>query len=64
MLTITLDQQSCLDKKLAGGKGHGLAGMLQAGIPVAPGFVIWPKPDWGPASRRPWARWTAPSRTR
>jgi pyruvate,water dikinase len=40
MLTITLDQQSCLDKKLAGGKGHGLAGMLQAGIPVAPGFVI------------------------
>jgi pyruvate, water dikinase len=40
MLTITFDQQSCLDKKLAGGKGHGLAGMVQAGIPVAPGFVI------------------------
>lgn len=40
MLTINFDQQSCLDKKLAGGKGHGLAGMVQAGIPVAPGFVI------------------------
>lgn len=40
MLTITLDHQNCLDRGLAGGKGHGLAGMAQAGIPVAPGFVM------------------------
>jgi pyruvate,water dikinase len=39
MHTIPFEHQNCLDPKLAGGKGHGLAGMAQAGIPVAPGFV-------------------------
>lgn len=39
MHTIPFHHQNCLDAKLAGGKGHGLAGMAQAGIPVAPGFV-------------------------
>jgi pyruvate,water dikinase len=40
MLTVTFDDPKCLDPKLVGGKGHGLATMTQAGIPVAPGFVV------------------------
>jgi len=39
MHTIPFHHQNCLNAKLAGGKGHGLASMAQAGIPVAPGFV-------------------------
>lgn len=37
---LTFEQQSALDLALVGGKGHGLAVMAQAGIPVAPGFII------------------------
>jgi pyruvate, water dikinase len=39
MHTVPFDDRNCLDAKLVGGKGYGLAGMAQAGIPVAPGFV-------------------------
>ena len=38
--TLTFEQQSALDLAQVGGKGHGLALMAQAGIPVAPGFII------------------------
>jgi len=37
---LTFEQQSALDLAQVGGKGHGLAVMAQAGIPVAPGFII------------------------
>ena len=40
MLTVTFEHPRCLDPKLVGGKGCGLAGMTQASIPVAPGFVV------------------------
>lgn len=38
--TLTFEQQSALELSQVGGKGHGLALMAQAGIPVAPGFII------------------------
>lgn len=38
--TLTFEQQSALELAQVGGKGHGLALMAQAGIPVAPGFII------------------------
>jgi len=38
--TLTFEQQSALEPAQVGGKGHGLALMAQAGIPVAPGFII------------------------
>ncbi|CAM5433880.1 PEP/pyruvate-binding domain-containing protein [Eoetvoesiella caeni] len=37
---LTFEQQGALDVARVGGKGHGLAVMAQAGIPVAPGFII------------------------
>ncbi len=39
-LTVPFEHQAALDKHLVGGKGHGLAVMAQAGIPVSPGFTI------------------------
>lgn len=38
--TLTFEQQEALSLEQVGGKGHGLALMAQAGIPVAPGFII------------------------
>lgn len=38
--TLTFEQQNALELAQVGGKGHGLALMAQAGIPVAPGFII------------------------
>jgi len=40
MLTVEFAHQSSLDKRLVGGKAHGLALMTQAGIPVSPGFAV------------------------
>jgi pyruvate,water dikinase len=40
MLTVPFEHQVALDKHLVGGKGHGLAVMAQAGIPVSPGFSV------------------------
>jgi len=37
---LWLDQEACRDVALAGGKGASLAVMLQAGLPVPPGFVV------------------------
>lgn len=38
--TLTFEQPSALEPTQVGGKGHGLALMAQAGIPVSPGFII------------------------
>ncbi|WP_397475895.1 PEP/pyruvate-binding domain-containing protein [Pusillimonas sp.] len=38
--TLTFEQPSALEPLQVGGKGHGLALMAQAGIPVSPGFII------------------------
>lgn len=38
--TLIFEQPSALEPAQVGGKGHGLALMAQAGIPVAPGFII------------------------
>ncbi|ROT45783.1 PEP/pyruvate-binding domain-containing protein [Pusillimonas sp. NJUB218] len=38
--TLTFEQQNALEHAQVGGKGHGLALMAQAGIPVAPGFIV------------------------
>lgn len=40
MLTLDFDDPRATDNRLVGGKGHGLAVMVQAGIPVSPGFTI------------------------
>lgn len=40
LFTTPFEHQASLSKKLTGGKGYGLAVMAQAGIPVAPGFVV------------------------
>lgn len=40
MLTVAFEHQASLDKRLVGGKAHGLAVMAQAGIPVSPGFAV------------------------
>lgn len=40
LLTVPFEHQLALDKHLVGGKGHSLAVMAQAGIPVAPGFSV------------------------
>lgn len=40
LLTVPFEDQAALDKHLVGGKGHGLAVMAQAGIPVSPGFTV------------------------
>jgi pyruvate, water dikinase len=40
MLTIDFDDPRSTDKKLVGGKAHGLATMTQAGILVSPGFTV------------------------
>lgn len=40
MLTVPFEHQVALEKSLVGGKGHGLAVMAQAGIPVSPGFTV------------------------
>jgi len=37
---FTFDKADSKDKKLLGGKGAGLAGMTQMGLPVPPGFII------------------------
>lgn len=40
MLTFDFDDPLATDPKLVGGKGHGLAMMTKAGIPVSPGFTV------------------------
>jgi len=40
MLTVAFEHTASLDKRLVGGKAHGLAVMTQAGIPVSPGFTV------------------------
>jgi pyruvate,water dikinase len=40
MFAIPFDAPASLDTGLVGGKGHGLATMSQAGIPVSPGFTV------------------------
>lgn len=40
MLTFNFDEPLATDPKLVGGKGHGLAMMTKAGIPVSPGFTV------------------------
>jgi pyruvate,water dikinase len=37
---VWLDEQVCLDRRCAGGKGASLAAMAAAGLPVPPGFVV------------------------
>jgi pyruvate,water dikinase len=37
---VWLDEEACLDRRCAGGKGASLAAMAAAGLPVPPGFVI------------------------
>ncbi|MCW5653686.1 PEP/pyruvate-binding domain-containing protein [Hydrogenophaga sp.] len=39
-ITTAFEHAQALDKRLVGGKAHGLATMAQAGIPVAPGFAV------------------------
>lgn len=40
MLTFDFADPLATDTKLVGGKGHGLATMTKAGIPVSPGFTV------------------------
>jgi pyruvate,water dikinase len=40
MLTLDFKDEGARQVRLVGGKGHGLARMAQAGIPVAPGFIV------------------------
>lgn len=37
---VGLDDEACVDRSVAGGKGASLASLLQEGFPVPPGFVI------------------------
>src|SRR5690242_11989935 len=40
MFTIRFDNPASLDTRLVGGKPLGLASMMQAGMPVSPGFTV------------------------